>query len=242
MIRSRLGLKVLGLCALALGLMAFVASAAQAELTAHWNVAGSPVTGANSFQLEIREIENSTATLLFTTKGGTKVGILCQKAKFDEGGKLIKEGTLSLGRVLFEKCVVFLNEKLSSACEAHTTGQAVGNVLTEKATGLIVLDVVGGQTEDYVKITPDSGTLLAPIEMGPECAIGTLVKVEGILWIKDCPTGNKTSTERFLTEDVSHLIEESLHGMTALGQPATIDGSAFVQLPGGTTNFSGTPG
>ena len=87
MVRSRLGLKVLGLCALALGLMAFVASAAQAEKTAHWNVAGKSVTGAEEFQLEIKELEGNTATLEFTTAGGTTlVKILCTSAKFGGTG------------------------------------------------------------------------------------------------------------------------------------------------------------
>src|SRR4051794_28891164 len=102
MVRSRLGLKVLGLCALALGLMAFAASAAQAEVNARWKVAGVDVTGATEFQTEIKEIESKTASLLFTTKGGTKVTILCTDAKFDGGGKLIKEGGVSLGRVEFK--------------------------------------------------------------------------------------------------------------------------------------------
>ena len=80
MLRSRLGLKVLGLCALVLGLMAFVASGAQAEPTSHWNVAGKSVTGAEEKQLEIKELENNTITLEFTTLGGTLVKLLCTTA------------------------------------------------------------------------------------------------------------------------------------------------------------------
>jgi hypothetical protein len=263
MIRSRLGLKVLGLCALALGLMAFVASAAQAEELAHWNIinAKSELVQVNETnklfaQLEINKIENETATLLFTTAGGTKVGILCKTAKFDEGGLLQAHGGISLGRILFEGCVVLLNEKLSPGCQAHTTGQANGKILTEKGKGLIVLDVVGGVTEDYTKIVPDpvegkESLTFAKIEMGEECSIGELVEVkakadgEG-LWIKDCAAEGKTSKERFLEESKEHLIEESLHGLVALGQPATIDGSALVRLAiTGEHNglkWGGTPG
>jgi len=247
MVRSRLGLKVLGLCALALGLMAFVTSAAQAELAARWKVAGVEVTGATEVQTEIKEIENKTATLLFTTAGGTKVSILCTAAKFDEGGKLIKEGGLSLGRILFTGCVTLLNGASSPPCTPKTSGKALGEILTLKGKGLAVLDKVtleGGvvDTEDYVKITPDEGKLFAKLEMGPECSIGEFVNVEAKslgegLWIKDCKgnTGYKT-------EAATHLIEESLHGLIALGQPATIDGSAVVQLVGGTTLWSGVPG
>jgi hypothetical protein len=258
MVRSRLGLKVLGLCALALGLMAFIASAAQAEATSHWNVAKKSVTGAEEFQLEIKELEGGTANLAFTTKSGTKVKILCTVAKFDEGGKLIKEGGLSLGRILFTNCVTLLNGALSPPCKPKTTGKALGEILSERGKGLITLDEVGGVKQDYVKIVPEdkegkASTLFAPIEMGEECAIGTLVKVEAKsagegLWIKDCGKINaetnacEESNAGFTTEKPTHLIRESLEGLIALGQPAKIEGSAVVQLTGGLTNWSGTPG
>jgi len=251
-VRSRLGLKVLGLCAFALGLMAFVAGAAQAETTSHWNVAGKSVTETESFQTEIKELEGNTATLLFTTKSGTKVSILCKTAKFDEGGALVKEGGLSLGRILFTGCVTLLNGVLSPPCIPKTTGKAAGEILSEKAKGLIVLDEVEKVKQDYVQITPDTGTLFAKLETGVECSIGEVVKVEaksaaeggGGLWIKDCK-GNGTAgpppTAGFTTEAATHLIEESLHGLLALGQPATIDGSAVIALTSGAL-FSGTPG
>jgi hypothetical protein len=251
MVRSRLGLKVLGLCALALGLMAFASSAAQAEVGAHWNIIkangellkielGSTLLP----KLEIKEIESNTAELLFTTKGGTKVAILCTAAHFDEagGGLLIAHGGLSLGRILFLGCITKLNGTLSSACKPKTTGKALGEILTEKGTGLIVLN----GTEENVKITPDSGKLFAKLEMGLECSIGEIVNVETKeagqgLWIKDC--GGNAS---FLEEKVEHLIEESgTKGLIALGQPATIDGSAWVRLDVGTEHkglkWGGTP-
>jgi len=137
MVRSRLGLKVLGLCALALGLMAFVASAAQATTGAHWNVINAKgelikVPGTNDLLplLEIKEIENSTAQLLFTTKSGTKVGILCTAAHFDGGGLMQANGGISLGQVEFTGCVTLLNGTISSACKPKTTGKALGTLLT----------------------------------------------------------------------------------------------------------------
>jgi hypothetical protein len=256
MVRSRLGLKVLGLCALALGLMAFASSAAQAELNAHWNIVKANgellqiVLGSTLLpHLEIKELENNTGTLLFTTKAGTKVGILCLAAKFDEGGLLIAHGGISLGRVLFTHCLTSLNGVLSPACQAHSTGKPAFEILTEKAKGLIVLDkLASGEVDELVKLTPDEGLTFAKIEMGEECAIGTLVEVkakadgEG-LWITDCgPEPNKS----FLEEKVEHLIEESptLKGLIALGVPATIDGSAIVRLAGEHLGlkWGGTPG
>ncbi len=259
MVHSKLGLKVLGLCALVLGLMTFANSAAQAETNSHWNIIKVikeaegktkeelvQVNGTNKLfaQLEIKEIENASAQLLFTTKGGTKVAILCTTAKFDGGGLMQASGGLSLGQVEFTGCITFLNGSLSSVCKPKTTGKPLGTLLTASGTGLIVLS----GSEPNVKIIPETGsTLFASIEMGEECSIGTLVKVEISkagegLWIKD--NGGKTGFEEEKTE---HLIEEgSTHGLIALGQPATIDGSAVTRLSvTGEHNglkWGGTPG
>jgi hypothetical protein len=256
MARSRLGLKVLGLCALALGLMAFVASAAQAEFNAHWNIIKAngellKIESGSTLlpQLEIKELENNTLTLLFTTKSGTKVAILCTAAKFDEGGKLVANGGISEGRILFTGCSVSLNGAAAPGCQAHSTGKAKGEILTERAVGLIVLDKLeNGEVDDFIKIVPAVGTTFAKIEMGEECAIGTLVKIEAKsagegLWLKDCGLEPNKS---FLEEKVEHLIEGSLQGLIALGVPTTTDGSAIVRLanPGehGGLKWGGTPG
>lgn len=137
MSRSRLGLKVMGLWALVLGLMAFAGSAAQAEVGAHWNVVKAngelvQVPGANDLlpQLEIREVENKTFTFAWTTKGGTTVKLLCTAIKFDEGGRLIAEGGISLGRVLLTGCVTLINGTISPACKPKTTGKALGELLS----------------------------------------------------------------------------------------------------------------
>ena len=245
--RPRLGLKGFGLrslvvvpCILVVGPMALSAGEAQAEATSHWNVAGKSVTGSESFQTEIKESEGSGA-LLFTTIGGTKVEISCSSAQINEGGALIKEGGISLGRILFTGCITLLNGTLSSSCKPKTTGKALGEILTEKFKGLIVLDEVFGVKEDYVKITPDEGKLFAKIDVGLECSIGETVKVEAKsagegFWVKD-HEGNTG----FTAATINHLIEESLHGLIALGQPATIDGSAIIGLSSGIS-WSGTPG
>ncbi len=241
MIRSKLGLKALVLSGLVLGLMAFATSAAQAETGAKWNVVNSEgklvevTTAGLSPQLEIKEIENKTATLAFTTKGGTKVGILCTTAAFDEGGKLISAGGVSLGRILFSKCAVSLNGVLSPACKAHTLGKATGEILTLKAEGLLMLDKESETvTSKLVLLKPDTGTTFAEIEMGEECAIGELVKVEGELFLKDV-TGVSN-------ELVEHLISEGLKKLVALGVPAVIEGTALVRLSGAHLGlkFSGT--
>ncbi len=225
MIRSRLGLKALFLSGLVLGLMAMSSSAAQAsEAAAKWLLDGVDI-GANRPQLVIKEIEGKTASLEFTTKGGTNVLILCTTAEFDEGGKLEPEGKLSLGRIKFKGCVTLLNEVVSAACKPAGGGTAAksGEILSLKGKGEILLD----ETKERVKISPDEGTKFAVIELGATCAIGETVNVEGSLWIRDC-------NNQELVDAIEHLIVEatgaSLEGLKALGQPAKILGSAWMIL------------
>jgi hypothetical protein len=246
MIRSRLGLKALVLSGLVLGLMAFAGSSvAQAEPTARWGYI-NPTTKTLEFfskTLEaspVIEIENKTASLLFNTKGGTKVAILCTGAEFDEGGQLSSEGSILLGRIKFTGCVTFLNGALSKPCEPKSAS-GVGTILTDKGTGLITLHTLIIEEEiekklvkleikdSTVLLKPDEGTRLVKIELGATCAIGEEVPVTGELVIWDCK-GNKS----FETHAVSHLVEEfpGLHGLVALGQPATLSGSANITLGG----------
>jgi hypothetical protein len=265
MVRSRLGLKALGLCALLLGLMAFASSAAQAEPGSTWSVLNlktpTPelflIPGANDLLPHVSiALENNTAELLFTTKSGTKVAFLCTSGDFDEGGLLIAEGGISLGRILFKGCVTKLNGVISAACKPSGGGTAAksGEILTEKGKGLITLDEVkltveGKEVidkEEYVKITPEDkeskpSKVFAKIELGAECAIGELVIVEAKtlgegLWLKDCPNGS-TSNARALEYSVEHLIEQALSTLLALGQPATIDGSGWAKLTGPHLGF-----
>lgn len=240
MIRSRFGLKALVLCGLVLGITAFVmAGVAQAEPGAAWTYINPKTEKLEKFTKELEpqavigEIENKTASLLFTTKGGTKVTILCTSAEFDEGGKLGPEGQVLLFRVLFHGCVTFLNGTLSKACEPHS-GASSGLILSEKVEGLMRLHKLeSGELDTTVLIFPDPpATRLANIELGEECAIGTSVAVGGELVIWDCKNELKVHM-------VEHLFEEfpKLHLVTALGQPALLDGSVFLKLGGEHAGF-----
>ncbi len=234
MIRSSLGLEALVLSGLVLCTMAFSATAAHAEKEAKWFVNGTAVNDTLLPKLGLA-LENNTASLSFTTKGGTGVLILCTAAEFDEGGELALEGTLTLGRILFKGCVVLLNEVAAPKCTPHSPGKPTGEILSERGKGLIVLDKEAAATTDLVKITPENvkgetTKLFAVIELGETCAIGESVNVESTvlgegLWIRD-GGGNPG----FTTEAVTHLIAEGLNKLLALGQPAKIIGSANVTL------------
>lgn len=241
--RSRLGLKALGLCVLAIGVMAIgFAGVAQAEETGGtwtWSHSGSSGTFSSTLEASpIIALENKTASLLFTLAGGTKVTILCTEAAFDEGGQLAGGGVILLGRVKFSGCVTFLNGTLSPPCKP-SNGAESGVVLTEKGQGVILLHKLANGTKDAtVILSPDTGTTLAKVFTGEECSIGEEVPVTGQLVIWDCENA-------FATLKESHLIEEfpALHKLVALGQPATISGSANVTLGGVHTGFAwgGTP-
>jgi hypothetical protein len=238
MIRSKLGLKALGLCALVLGLTAFASSVAQAEPGASWGYKKTEKGTLEKFSTSLEagmavEIENKTASLLFTAGGGTKVEILCTAAEFDEGATLSADGSILLGRMKFTGCITKLNGVSSLPCRP-TTPLGAGTILTNKFDGLIVLHF--GQPVVLILSTDplESKNILTNIETGEECSIGEKVPVTGDLVLWDCK--GKTSFE---THAVTHLIEEfpSLHLLIALGQPALLDGSANVKLNGLHTGY-----
>jgi hypothetical protein len=222
MIRSRLGIKALGLCALVLGLMAISASGAQAS---EWYYRTSPtgtLTAMGDLLPELTgELENKTGSLLFTTKGGTAVKIECKAGK-PEGGKLKEGGKSTEGTVKFSECETWLNGVLTANCEP-ISGTEKGVVKTKKGLVLVALH----ETETTALVEPETGTTLLEIELGAKCAIGEVVPVTGELILVDC-------NKEFTIHKKVHLVQEhaTLHELKALGQPATLDGSALIRLAG----------
>jgi hypothetical protein len=216
--RTRFGLR--GLCAVVFGVIAIGASAAESEAGGEWLV-----LDALSLALDA-ELENSKATLL-TKILGALTHISCTAATLI-GVKLEGEGSLTNGgKVLFTGCSVAINGKSAPECEVKSTGKAVGTVETLELKGLIVLHkLASGTLDELVRIEPKAGTTFVNLQMGEECPIGEDVPVAGKLFLKDA--GNA-----FLSHQVTHLIEEGpLTQLTALKNPATIDGSLNVFLTG----------
>ncbi len=244
MIRSRFELKALSFCALVLGLMALGAGGAQAEPGATWRVNGAAIPGGADLlpQLTNKEIENKIGSLLFVTNGGTHVLILCAELHFSItfGGN----GAILLERFTLLGCHISLNEKLATNCQAHSPGKPNGVILSERFKGLITLDV----GNDLVKLTPENSKgetskLLAVIELGELCAIGEEINVETTalgegLWIRD--VGGNAG---FLAETTTHLFQEGLSKLLALGQPAKLIGSGVAELGGihAGLKWSGVP-
>lgn len=240
MVQPKLGFKALSLCALVIGIMAFVTSGiAQAEAGASWTYI-DPSTGElktftkTLLPLGNAKLDSSTGSLLFTTGGGTKVAFVCTAgALVGEGGvKLLETGSTSEAQVKFTGCKTTLNGVESKPCEPHT-GASKGEVITKKGVGLIKLHkLADGKNDAVVLITPTEKNAKgeprgAIIELGELCAIGESVEVTGDLTVSD-------SQNEFSVHKVEHLAEEfpALRGLKALGQPAVVDGTALVFLEG----------
>jgi hypothetical protein len=245
MVRSKLGLKALGLCALVLGLMAFATSAAQAETGAKWvliNKAGTLVEVGNPSdtllpELDIKEIEElkdptdpGKHLVLHSEISKKSFLILCTGAH-GTGVKLILNGSTSSGFVVFTGCIVKVAGVTQGACKPHSAKEPEGTIKTEKGHGLIVLS----ESEGNTLLLPDVGETFVTIILGKEgeslCSVGEKLPVSGKLGVKDCQ-------KLFPIELADHLIEErvALTDLWVLNKTAehkaTILGSAIVKLIG----------
>jgi len=256
MIRSRFSL--LGVLLAAIGLMAFFASAAQAE--GEWLVlkeAGKLLTGAeivaNKEKFEVVELENKTGSLLGEI-GTTRIDILCTALSLIDalltatGGVKGESGKPPVeAKVRFTGCV-FLSgganglEKEQPKCQPKTNGGALGTVETLGAHALLKLhelkDKEGKliEKDDTLLILPDNETtqLATTLELGAGCAFGEELPVFGHLSLQDCG-----GTTKALEHLLSHLATE-FAPLTTLAlfaqrgklgaKNASIDGSATFKL------------
>jgi hypothetical protein len=219
MVRSRLGLKALGICAALLGLMAVTAGSAQAEPTAFWSVV-SPggtltkiTTEALLPEIQVKEIEElkdekdpGKHAVLLTTIGAanTPIAILCTGAELENAAgtgppKLLKEGSL-LGKAKFTGCITKLKGATSAPCKPHSKGAAEGTILTELAKGLIKLHTLIIEEEiEKVKVKleiKDDTVLLFPENSKGEQTttfVTIILGVEGEL--NECSVGEKLPVE-----------------------------------------------
>jgi hypothetical protein len=246
MIRSRLGL--LGLCAMALGLMAFNATAAEAETGAKWLYAEkTPNSGLVAFLEADIGLEPDVPWVVHTKIAGIAVLFLCPTSSA-ENAKLKTNGSIGEGaKIKFSGCTTDLNGTTSKPCEPKNEGKEAGVIKTKSLHALLILhQLAGGAVDDLAWILPDNvsgvpSETVATVEMGPECAIGTKVNVIGKLTVKDCEN-------LFLTHLVKHLWEvgpltELWAGSKTAEHVVTILGSDWVFLAGAHTGlkFSGDP-
>jgi len=214
--------RLIGLLALALGVMAFGATAAQAETGAFWEVNGAKLTGTQEVQAK-----NDTAhSTLLTKVGFSKVEILCGPIKFVKG---VLSGTGATGKIHYGECTTKLNEKLAENCTPKSPGAALGLIETNALKGLLKLTAA---KEDVLELSPETGTAFATLELGKLCAIGEKFDITGKVTLKDCQGEG-------LINKKEHLFEEGPESALLFGgNAAKIDGSAWGFLEG--TNVGGT--
>jgi hypothetical protein len=225
--RTRTGLKALGLSALVVGVMAVGTSGvAQAEVGACWGYTSGATLSCFSTTLEAKPLialEGNTNTLLIAN---LNLEILCTAAAFIEGGTFSANGSILLGRLDFSGCITLTKTPTLTKLNACTPQDPVGrlgHIRSEKGTGLIVLH----SGEPVVELKPDVGTVLAKIFLGELCAHTEEIIITGKLIIQEA--GGKASFE---THQLTHLSREfaSLQLMRAGANVATIDGTASITL------------
>jgi hypothetical protein len=234
--RTRPGLKLLGLSALVTGVMAIgTAGVAQAETGACWGWRVTSISVLNCFSTTLEAkpviaIENitgthpSAATLLVES---LNLEITCTTAALIEGATLSANGSILLGRLEFGGCFTRKSTakglELIPLCDPHDPVAGLGKIRTEKFTGLIVLH----NGEPVVKISPDVGTTLVKIFLYEECPIASEILVTGNLVLQD--GGGKVSFEE---HKLTHLFREfpSLRLLKVGANTVTLDGSAEVTL------------
>ncbi len=232
--RSRMVIKALGLSGLVIGLTMLVAILAHAEPTANWVVNGANIANNTLLpEAQVKELESKDGVLLFTTKFGTSVEVLCTAVALTNV-KLKTQGSTTEGSATFSGCIVKLFKTLSEACKPSAGGQKKGVIKTLNLLGLIVLS----SGSPIVLFAPETGTLIAQIELGEDCSIGESIPVTGEVTFKD---------SSFKTSAVDHLfIEGPITGtnLLALGQQATLDFGAVATLAGAHAGlkWSGSPG
>lgn len=192
--------KALSLCLMAaLGLMAFLASGAQAE----WLLEGKVITENTPFHGVIHPLEKEPKTkhlvLLVPAK---EIEILCAKLVIDEGVLLSGASLAALGLLLFSECETFQKKVLSKGCKPKEPIDA-------KVIGKLILH----EKLNYILIEPDLTKNFTVIDFNEETCALPDTEVNGSV-VVEC-MGEKlelkevTGIDYCLEELVHHLITEA---------------------------------
>jgi hypothetical protein len=172
-------------------------------------------------------IEATHMQLLFKTKGGTELKILCTKGHF-KNAKLETGGTIGGENITeFLNCVTYLNGTLSNPCTPHTPGSKEGVIKSKALKGLLKLyELKNGEKDVIVLFEPAAGTEFLTLELGEGCAVEGPCTITG----KNSVKGAKG---KFDEETVIHSVEQGpLNELLVAGQPASIDGVGELKLSG----------
>jgi len=227
------GLKLFGLCVLALVLVAFSAGAAQGSV---WMVKGINLTTVAQNKTVVGKLDENHGILL-TVIGLNKVEFLCTAMEL-LNTKLEPVGAVSEAsknaQAHFSGCVTIVNGVVIPKCIPKAIGKAAGTITTEELYALLQLHSDG---TGVIVVTPKVGTVLAVIHMGEACAIGELATISGALALHD--VGVELNKDELEVERANHLVAEfkpltalkvSVGGSQSVG---TLDGMADIKLTSG---------
>jgi hypothetical protein len=249
MTRTRNVFKALGLSALVLGLMALVASSAQAEAGAKWTVGGTDA-GTLKAKVVLNSLVGGEATLL-TKIGGASVSFLTKTTPTLNGVSLEGEGKLTTGgTVTFKGITTDLNGSASAVCTPLGTSEVdstLGVITSNKGKGELVLHETGGVKSGVTQIKPETGNVFGKLFFGEECSLPEEVPIitkavggRGLVLSDPLGVGNELVTHQ--------ITQHSLTELWAISETeehkATIDGTANVGLetPHNALKWKGTPG
>ena len=239
MIRSKLGLKALGMCALVLGMMAVWAGAAQAEETGgSWNYINA-LGQLKTFEGALHEpsiggeIENPPATLHSKVLGGTELLYHCTGVTV-VGGKLQLGGDVK-GSLVFTGCTTLINGVTSANCKPKAEGKEEGVIKTVPILALMLLHKLSEVLKDKILLAhPVEGTNFAFVESSAACSIGIKVAIGGLFAIQD--TEPTTHLEKHLIKEFEPLTDLYVISKTP-EHKANILGSAKAFLTGEHTGL-----
>jgi hypothetical protein len=212
-----------GALALVIALMAFGATAAQAEPGAYWLVNGADV--GKSLLPGVQARKDTTHITFLVKVGVSTADILCSEVKL-AGAKLHELGRFT-GKMHYEGCVTILNGNPANNCKPKSPGATVGLIETNALDGLLKLHAsADGTKHEQLELKPTVGTTFVTIELGALCAVGNKFDVTGKLLFED-------GSSEGLVDKIEHLFEEGpLSALLRGPNQMTIDGGFWMFLTG----------
>jgi hypothetical protein len=250
MIRLKANAKTIASLALTLTLLAIGINVTQAQawiILSPDVVTGEVNASSLNAQVQVTAVEEAAELTNPITKVKTKVkrvallteilkiktAVWCSSVELDNLN-LIGEGRLSeAGKVKFTGCETKLNGLVASECAPKSAGAPTGTIETNMVNVELRLHTLAdGVKDEYIRITPPTGSNFVTIETGAVCPIGSKVPVVGVLSLRDSALG---------THLVEHLVEPGAQTQT-LGKfyaisdtaehAASVEGAVRVALVG----------
>ncbi len=191
-----------------------------------WMIQGAKVTSELKPTVQTKEVEEISGkkeryVAMASEILKVKMEVRCTGIELT-GAKLEVGGAITTGsKARFTGCIMFVNGKLTPACEPHTKAEK-GVIVTKELMGSLVSGVL--------HLKPVSGEILKVFEMSEECAVGEQIPILGTLSLKE-------GSGEIANERITHLLEEAPETAMwviskTLEHEITLFGSAVMELSG----------